>query len=1112
METALVRVSRVSQVVLNRVQAIRAITLTDVSAILSSQAIDFVIFEGVKPEEVEAIKELRKDYRMPMYTFGDIQIEGIRNCVGLSDLQDRIEGDTGILVRTYAVQRSPILWDHVFDEFGNEVIESLPEPEREEEIPMLEQHGQAESELDASELEIPQFTNAEPSEEPSEEPSAEQFEPQGDVSEIYESKTDASEGLEITRFTDEQPTDEQTAPESEQLESEIQIEQRQSGTEFISEESQPAVEPSDGSEESISEVIDSVVDTAKTLVETIVFAVVPEDSADEQPTEEAIQAVEESSETAEQPSEAVEESSETSEQPSESVGDSSKTAEEAPTEATEKPSEVVAEQQSEEAVYAETAEQTTEIAEQTAEVSETSSETSETSSETAAVATETVEQTKKTENRTQELITGLFSYTADLPNKDEFIGQLKELTQQDELKVDDNSALFLSLATEVAYYRKVIHDLQASPIALESADLLAKVEEIEKSALTSVNSEEVNTLKAELEALNKDLEGRTKELSKLSDSLKVSEAKSAELAQKLDSLKSKVTNLEATKATLEQQLQSQSTSSQTLATEKASLETQIKGLTEELTSVRSQFESLTASSSDKDSHVAKLVSTITDREQQAIELREVIRRTALLVDSYKNKYNTEAQRSKMAVEQCRTLIREKGELSQQNSKLQSDIDERDLRISRQKKNYEAQLADADRRRTELSTQIQKLELNTTELELKVDTLQQERDQAILERDGANKVKEELEQETAETSKSLATANETIKELHEQLEQMKLATQEARLTKEDLTISDATVTELQKEIGKLQIRLNETERLCDQKDKRIGELNTQVANAEKAVKVAERARSVGGTVNLMCRYSARAYLLPVFGGGSYGITTTAVSMAKKIFKENGGNILLLDFDLVSPKINSFFSGAKPMLSYREDGLDPLYSTGVGLLMMKGSTWFLDHREELIQTVEQVKKSNKRIDYFSGLQTTIDSSRFIAIDWTELMNTLGNDYDYIILDLGKIGANTTQDALIRMFNSISLRTTVVSLKDDDAVRNLYVKVKNINKLDTRKLVWLLNMGANTGVTNLMSKLFTNMPYRIMTFNSGFYNEHKVFGNALIKGMFDELVDDLILKGNR
>lgn len=1101
METALVRVSRVSQVVLNRVQAIRAITLTDVSAILSSQAIDFVIFEGVKPEEVEAIKELRKDYRMPMYTFGDIQIEGIRNCVGLSDLQDRIEGDTGILVRTYAVQRSPILWDHVFDEFGNEVIESLPEPEREEEIPMLEQHGQAESELDASELEIPQFTNAEPSEEPSEEPSAEQFEPQGDVSEIYESKTDASEGLEITRFTDEQPTDEQTAPESEQLESEIQIEQPQSGAEFISEESQPAVEPSDGSEESISEVIDSVVDTAKTLVETIVSAVVPEDSVDEQPAEEAIQ-----------PSETVEESSETAEQPSEAVEESSETAEEAPTEATEQPSEVVAEQQSEEAVYAETAEQTTEIAEQTAEVSETSSETSETSSETAAVATETVEQTKKTENRTQELITGLFSYTADLPNKDEFIGQLKELTQQDELKVDDNSALFLSLATEVAYYRKVIHDLQASPIALESADLLAKVEEIEKSALTSVNSEEVNTLKAELEALNKDLEGRTKELSKLSDSLKVSEAKSAELAQKLDSLKSKVTNLEATKATLEQQLRSQSTSSQALATEKASLETQIKGLTEELTSVRSQFESLTASSSDKDSHVAKLVSTITDREQQAIELREVIRRTALLVDSYKNKYNTEAQRSKMAVEQCRTLIREKGELSQQNSKLQSDIDERDLRISRQKKNYEAQLADADRRRTELSTQIQKLELNTTELELKVDTLQQERDQAILERDGANKVKEELEQETAETSKSLATANETIKELHEQLEQMKLATQEARLTKEDLTISDATVTELQKEIGKLQIRLNETERLCDQKDKRIGELNTQVANAEKAVKVAERARSVGGTVNLMCRYSARAYLLPVFGGGSYGITTTAVSMAKKIFKENGGNILLLDFDLVSPKINSFFSGAKPMLSYREDGLDPLYSTGVGLLMMKGSTWFLDHREELIQTVEQVKKSNKRIDYFSGLQTTIDSSRFIAIDWTELMNTLGNDYDYIILDLGKIGANTTQDALIRMFNSISLRTTVVSLKDDDAVRNLYVKVKNINKLDTRKLVWLLNMGANTGVTNLMSKLFTNMPYRIMTFNSGFYNEHKVFGNALIKGMFDELVDDLILKGNR
>lgn len=975
MGEAAVRVSRESKIVLNTVRAIRAITLAEVRAILSTRQIDFVIFEAVEPEEAEAIKELKSEFRMPMYTFGPLQIEGVQNCTSLSDLQDLIEGDTGIVVKTYANIRTPKLWEIIFDEYGNEVK-------------------------------------------------------QGSLS-----GAGAVLGIEMGA--------------------------QDSGTETVT---QDIVEQS---------VEQSVAETAEQPAETVTHEPVeqPAETVTQEPVEQPAETV--TQEITEQPDiETV--THEPVEQPDAEQGDTS-TSEDLTADSVEEPIENIDD------------------------------------SNTSVSAPEI-----NIEN--DFFKSAVFNGDTELPSPESFTQEFISKLRDNNITINGDSVLYLALVTELSYYRKIIKQLQSSPVNAQVADLYEKLSSAGDGSDNSELREEYDRLVAESNEKNELIQSIQQRVDMLTASLEEANTKTEQLSSEL-----------ATANTKTEQLSSELATAQT---EKAEVDSRLESLLAELRDakefgsssnetlsklqndyeeVKAKLDESTNNNEDLKSKFGRATELVTDYEQQLDKQRNLTTRLLMKIVSLEEQLDTEYQKNSVAMNQYRELLATKAEADNQVAELQRSLSDNQRRASRQEADYKRRVTDLSSAKDKLSQQLSEAEVLKTELTLKVETLSQQLEHANLEKEGAQNAQYELEDELRTLQEQLNESNRTITELSEKIEELKVVSSDAINTKDKLSISDATVTELQKEIGRLQLSLRETQRIVDLKDKKIGELNSQLSNVSRSAAVAERARSVGSNVVLECRYTGRAYIIPVFGGGSYGITTTAVSIAKKIFKEGNSNVCLLDMDLVSPKINAFFTSAKPLVGYREEGLDPIYSSCMGLLMIKGSSWFLDHRSEFVQTVETVKKTGRRLDYFSGLQAPVEASKFISIDYTELLSTIGNDYDYIIVDLGKIGANNTQDALIRMFNSISLRTAVVSLKDNDSLRNIIVKTTLI-KLDKKKLVWLLNMGQNTGINEFIERTFKTMPYRIMTFNNGFFNEHKVFGTVLLKGVFDEFVDDLILGGER
>lgn len=786
MAQALVRVGNSSNIKFNGTSSIRAITLSDVSAVLSTKSFEFVVFEGVHVTEVEAIKELRKDFRVPMYTFGDIVIDGIENHISLSDLQDAIEGTTGVWVRTYGVSRAPALWDKQYNEKG-------------EEITLLADTVQ-------EELAIEEFSGKE--------------------------LTDATHDI-----------------------SDVSIHQ--------------------------------------------------ESSNENENKSEALEATSASSEIEEQESNSV--------------------------------------------------------------------------------------------VRLSEYISF------------------------------DNSEVISTLISEVALY---------------------------KDLLDSINSGEV-----------------------------------------LHEVEQQITDNARLIATVKQ-LQEEN---DILASSKEALEKQQEQLQESYEQLQGQAEKSTLDES-----------VISNYQLQIDCLRDTLLRVSMSSLDILNDYWAEKDKGSALVAEYSKQLEEKALLM---ADMQEQISE-NSRLARQlaeyKRTADMQMDAVVSAKNALNVQLGTLkgEHATTEMEL------QEANALALQLRTALEAKEaqqeSMEEELSDLRVLLTEKAQEIQGLNETLADYAEQAKDKRAQAGEIEALNRTILTMQQEVGNLQLRLSESNNELKRAESKAGELQKARNEAEITAKSYERRLKTGEGISLDCRYSGNAHILPMFGIGSHGITTTAVSVASKLNKM-GKSVCILDFDLVNPKVNSFFKGVNPLATLDDDyGLTKVEQSCMGALMEKGVPWFVEHRHEFISTVQENRaKGGKRMDYFSGLYTPINMVRIIGLDYTELLNVLGNDYDYLIVDLGKIGASDIQDTLIRLFTRISLRATVVCHKDTDSLRNLLLKI-TANKLDTKKCVWFINMAKDSGTTPFIQHSFKDTPYKIMTFSNNIFGGGQLFSAGIIRGAFDEFVDELLLRG--
>ena len=258
---------------------------------------------------------------------------------------------------------------------------------------------------------------------------------------------------------------------------------------------------------------------------------------------------------------------------------------------------------------------------------------------------------------------------------------------------------------------------------------------------------------------------------------------------------------------------------------------------------------------------------------------------------------------------------------------------------------------------------------------------------------------------------------------------------------------------------LRERLEAAESALKARDSEVASLRGQLSSGVKEL-------------NIKFRYGGRASLVPVFGGSSSGITATAVTIAKQL----KGRTLLIDLDIVSPKVDSYL-GVNPI----KGGLDiqnQLLRTGLGSYLARGLDYFIANKREIITKITK-RTDGTALDYLSGLYTSVSADKFITNDLGRLLDYLGGDYDYIVCDLGKIAGNEVQNQIIGSVCAGSGISVCVSQNDKSDARSLALRISGLSLRG--KLMWVLNFARSREMDGITSKCVGKSKYAYMMFDA-------------------------------
>jgi len=408
-----------------------------------------------------------------------------------------------------------------------------------------------------------------------------------------------------------------------------------------------------------------------------------------------------------------------------------------------------------------------------------------------------------------------------------------------------------------------------------------------------------------------------------------------------------------------------------------------------------------------------------------------------------------------------------------------------------------------KRETELTlgSQVTALSDKVTELTLKLADANgelAEQEKKVLEKDNAIlALTEDLESTKGLLDATQKILNEQSNEVH------RFEAMGADEMQENILALEESNSTLAEEIGKLRRDADELARQLKDKDFTINNLGEEKKSLEIALKAAAKRMGAGESMKIKCDYSGKAFVLPVFGSGSFGITSTAVSLAYEL----KGNVLIMDFDIVNPKIDTWY-GKNPLNKTLQDIDNDMKKTAFGALVEKGTDYVIRNRLEIVTTVSENKKTENRVDYFSGIYTRVDMFKLLAVDFSELLTYFGNEYDYIVVDLGRIGGSEITNALIRMFNEISFKNILVALHDGADCRTLSIRAQT-ERINRSKSIWALNIAKSDKMTTLMKNSISTSKYVIFGRDMKIYGERVPYNRVgILKDRLKQLVD-LILQ---
>lgn len=616
-----------------------------------------------------------------------------------------------------------------------------------------------------------------------------------------------------------------------------------------------------------------------------------------------------------------------------------------------------------------------------------------------------------------------------------------------------------------------------------SADNLEKYNESKKKLDGSI--EDIKQLKEEIDRLNKDTE---------SSGIKLQDAES-----EVNELKEKIAELEKGLSDSKEDSERLEELAELLDSKELALQENIDLIVkanETVDSIKEELENI-----KKERDVLKGV----------VEEKE-----SSIVEHIDNIHILREERVGIEVE-CNTLKIEVEELSK---KLEEQLNKKDgtqeLRDELEKKlEQEKQIADG------LLKKIDELEEVKSNLENKLQLFEENKnDSKDKENEEINKLNIEIAEITAERSKTemeLSAVRSLLESESKKAIELKLELDTHKTGGEDAGIYKKKL----KALEGLNMQLMSTIEINKQTEEsyrnKVEELTRDIRTLETGnVDLQTKVESLGMladrrlTNSIKLSYKGKAKVIQAYGSGSYGVTSVAISIANRLANKNRESyrVAFIDFDVVSPKADAWF-GRPPIvkgIAGLKDG--SIMNTGLGILLEEGVDFWIANRSDIVINAAP-GKCNEHIDYISGLYSRVEISTLAMSELSEFMSYIGNVYDYIVIDCGRVGGSDLQTSIIKAINEIGSRDVLVSLNNSIDSRSLLLRVKE-SKLNYSNQAWILNLSKTSKIEKSVRDVTRENETFLFPRDASIYGEYTPFDRVnILKDRVNSLVDFLTNK---
>ncbi len=199
---------------------------------------------------------------------------------------------------------------------------------------------------------------------------------------------------------------------------------------------------------------------------------------------------------------------------------------------------------------------------------------------------------------------------------------------------------------------------------------------------------------------------------------------------------------------------------------------------------------------------------------------------------------------------------------------------------------------------------------------------------------------------------------------------------------------------------------------------------------------------------------KATMVAVYGSGGRGTTSVATAVAERLASK-GHAVAIVDMDFRSPKIDGVYKKS-PILDSLSDiiYIDARRTALTALIKLEQSR-FIDNFNKLGQVVNVNRRKNEGVlVYYSGVYDNITATEIAGAHYDTLFRQLGIEFDYIVLDMGRLEGNGAIANLQAGIANCTDMNYLVSSSTFEDVRSLNVRVLQ-SKMRMTNSCWVLNM---------------------------------------------------------